>query len=814
LILNNYVELGDIIVTIGRILNNLEKIQEEKGVPNTQQNLIDNNINNSSLGKKREDSSLSGSDKKKTKEVFSLFNESFFAYQKKQKEDTTQQTLISKLERQNKPKETAVSPDKKKGFNLLDFLLPLVGGVALIGAAIPTLIASLFEKVGFAGDAMKVLGKVGLIGGLKLLGKTFLKRFALGALKKIPYVGGLISLFFAYKEFKAGRIIPGLLEIVSGLANFVPFVGPILSIGVDVLKAFLESQGTFAEGGALSNANALGTIKGWASNMGKWIWDNALYIPIVGSLKRFGMAWDAFGSGNWSEGLKQTVYGLISIVPGGGFLIKGYEWLSSFLSASKEEQQAQINEGGVMGTIKGWISQIGTYISDNAMSLPIVGGIKRFGMAWDAFTSGNIGEGFKLLGEGVLAFVGGGPLVNGFNMLAGWLLGGETEDEKSLSPDGSWKDRLKNWIKGKLHKLPAFLRKPLEWFGILDETGAETGDNATVSAPKPTSKNKNGNIPEEESKGFFSKMADSIGSGLESLGSLASDMFSSLKTLGKNAFDAAFKKFSEILPELEKFTSDIFDKFSNQISLILPKIESALIVGVDNLYNMLSSAFDKISPKISEALQGVGSIIVDVFNAAKPTISESLKGIGSIIVDVFNAAKPTISESLKGIGSIIVDVFNAAKPIVSDSFSSYLESLKDIFSGIIPDIKSVMLNAFVKLSEDIINLAGEIPNNKYETLTNNEKGLNSKNDQTEFKNNEAISVAQIIEHASLNQCKYLEALVNIGNLTLKEMKRMNGSSGSASVIPQPIPMMSDGGKNRISLSDNRMGYAGSVYALG
>jgi hypothetical protein len=27
-------------------------------------------------------------------------------------------------------------------------------------------------------------------------------------------------------------------------------------------------------------------------------------------------------------------------------------------------------------------------------------------------------------------------------------------------------------------------------------------------------------------------------------------------------------------------------------------------------------------------------------------------------------------------------------------------------------------------------------------------------------------------------------------------------------------MMSDGGKNRISLSDNRMGYAGSVYALG
>jgi hypothetical protein len=42
------VELGDIIVTIGRILNNLEKIQEERGVPNAQNALVDNNIKNSS----------------------------------------------------------------------------------------------------------------------------------------------------------------------------------------------------------------------------------------------------------------------------------------------------------------------------------------------------------------------------------------------------------------------------------------------------------------------------------------------------------------------------------------------------------------------------------------------------------------------------------------------------------------------------------------------------------------------------------------------------------------------------------------------
>ena len=75
-------ELGDIIVTIGRILNNLEKIQEERGVPNAQNALVDNNIKNSSLGKKKESSSLSSPEKKKLSEVFSLFNQSFFDYQK------------------------------------------------------------------------------------------------------------------------------------------------------------------------------------------------------------------------------------------------------------------------------------------------------------------------------------------------------------------------------------------------------------------------------------------------------------------------------------------------------------------------------------------------------------------------------------------------------------------------------------------------------------------------------------------------------------------------------------------------------------
>ena len=794
-------ELGDIIVTIGRILNNLEKIQEEKGVPNANQNLIDKNINNSSLGKKKETSALSSSDKKKLSEVFSLFNESFFSYQKKQKEDTAQQTLISKVERQNKPKEIKPTQENKKGFNLLDFLLPLVGGVALIGAAIPTLIAALFDKVGFAGDAMKVLGKVGLMGGLKLLAGTFLKRFALTALKRIPYVGGLISLFFAYKEFKAGRIIPGLIEIVSGLANFVPFVGPILSIGVDVLKAFLESKGTFDEGGALGNANAWSSIKGWMSSIGTWIWDNALYIPIVGTFKRLGMAWDAFESGNWKEGLKQTLYGLISIIPGGGFLIKGYEWLSSYLSLSKEEQQVQINEGGVMGTVKGWISSIGQYIAANSLNLPIIGGIQRFGMAWDLFKNGNWSEGFKTFGEGILAFIGGGPLINGFNMISGWLFGNETEDSKSLSPDGSWKDRLKSWIKGKLHKLPAFLRKPLEWFGILDETDSEAGNNAKTSEPKAPSQIKEKG---EENEGFFSKIADSVGSGIKNVADIAGNMFSGLTTLGKDAFDAAFKKFSEILPELQKYTEKIFNDLSNMINTSLPEIKPKISALIDDIYSSLFSAF----------------------NSTKPAIIESISGLLLMIKDTFNSTKPAIIESIGGLLLMIKDTFNSTKPAIIEYFSPYLEQLKNIFSNIISDINLIMVNAMIKLSDNVVKLTDEISNDKYKVFNSSNlldrkkesNVINQQNNETIKNisiNNDSKLISDIITQASYNECKYLEALVNINNQALYELKKINKlPSEQGNVFINKVQPPPQSNISNINLNSNRSGYAESVYALG
>ena len=88
---------------------------------------------------------------------------------------------------------------------------------------------------------VKALGSIGRIGGgsiFKLLGAMF-KNIA----KKIPFIGGLISFKDAYDRFKKGDIAGGLISIGSGIASFFPGIGTAISIGLDVLNAFLDREG-------------------------------------------------------------------------------------------------------------------------------------------------------------------------------------------------------------------------------------------------------------------------------------------------------------------------------------------------------------------------------------------------------------------------------------------------------------------------------------------------------------------------------------------------------------------------------------------
>jgi hypothetical protein len=85
--------LVDIIPALKRVLDNLEKIQDEKGVPKSKE-IVNKNITNSSLNNENT-AELSGREVKKLRSVFTIFSEVFFEYQKKFAVDTKPKTLIS-----------------------------------------------------------------------------------------------------------------------------------------------------------------------------------------------------------------------------------------------------------------------------------------------------------------------------------------------------------------------------------------------------------------------------------------------------------------------------------------------------------------------------------------------------------------------------------------------------------------------------------------------------------------------------------------------------------------------------------------------
>jgi hypothetical protein len=143
---------------------------------------------------------------------------------------------------------------------------------------VPKIIWKFFSNMGFGvGKITQGIGAIAKIGGgsiLKILGAG-LKRIAKG----IPFIGGLISFKDAYDRFKKGDITGGLISIGSGIASFFPGIGTAISIGLDVLNAFLDNK---TEGGKTSKLAAIG-------DMLKSLWDGFVdgvkgFFGIIGDI--------------------------------------------------------------------------------------------------------------------------------------------------------------------------------------------------------------------------------------------------------------------------------------------------------------------------------------------------------------------------------------------------------------------------------------------------------------------------------------------------------------------------------------------------
>lgn len=495
----------NIVPLLEELLGLLQTFNETKGVPEggslSEKNILQ--TGNADPNKKGK-SSLSSDEQKRTMSIATIFAKTFFEMQKKFKsDDTALKTSVQKIT-PNANKIAGGKSDMPKKGSLLGGLLLLLGGAG-------ALIMGLLTEGPFKG-ALKMLSKIGISGGIKMLvggikglietfskfvaspfettkkflGKGFmgriikaLKPFA-KILKKIPIIGNIISIGFAISRFMDNDAVGGVIDVLSaltGLLNLIPggtFIAVPLSIGLDMLNSWLDSK---TEGAENKNTAKMDILKDMAKSVGDWIWKNALWLPVIGGFKRWGMAYDAFNNGDIMEGLKQ-------------------------------------------------------------------------------------------FGLGILSFGGMGPIIMGIETLMGFF--GDKEEKKDLKPSTSWFGKIKEWVQNKLKKLPSFLRKPLEWFGIIDDS-SESEPNMGSSQKIDI-----GQKIVEWFSGLWGKMTPM----LENIGKWFSGLWEKIKEfLGSDFVTGIIENVKNIATSVMSVITNIFDTLKNVINTVIDTIKSFSIFG-------------------------------------------------------------------------------------------------------------------------------------------------------------------------------------------------------------------------------------------
>ena len=779
------------------LLGLLKTINETVGVPQGQ-SIEDKNVlqgNNPSDPNKRVNPRLNSSERTRTTEIASLFARTFFEYQKKKTPDSAIKTSIQKVTGKTgeKIQKGEDKVDEKSSWSWLKILSPLVVG---IGA----LIAGLMTDGPFKG-ALKILARLGLgmverqikliiklARGLmpdKLIGKLFEKL--------IPknFIGNLIK-----------RILPIddiIKMITSGMTGFINSLKGMVG-------APFKALGGMAKGGGIM-AKMLKFLKPLVGVLKR--------IPLLGSIISIGFAISRFGSGDIIGGVIDVLSALSGLLyltgvgaPVAFAIGLGLDLLNAFLDAKTggatgKQQGAKINLLGDMA--KG----IGNFIWKNALWLPVIGGFKRMQMAGEAFASGNIMGGLYQFGVGLLSFVGLSPIVTGIEMLLGF--GEKEESDKSLSPKTGWFSGLKGWIKNKLKDLPYFLRKPLEWFGILDDSDETTGGG----------------------------ISGNMGDGLKKLKEYANKIWGDVTDYAGKVYRGASIVLGKVTGTLSKgfnYAKDAYNSLTNTVKGVASKAWGKVTGTLSKGFNYAKDAYSGLTNTVKGAASNLWGTVTGTlskgFNYAKDAYSGLTNSVGNFFKPLTDAIQPAIDTAKKTINNFFGKVTGWLKNLwpFGDSDKENSEELerraKDYGWNSVEEYKksnwgrneNTIVSDAIKAVKPSKPEVSDTPNTIVSDAIKAVKP--SKPEVSDTPSPSGLPIVQsgnqqsleFLHNIGMKQIKIMDDIKGIATQILKKMDSSMGGRNSNTVVPisQSPPSQNS---STIPMNSNRSDYGASAYSL-
>lgn len=369
-------------------------------------------------------------------------------------------------------------------------LLALAGGITALFSA------ANIDWDGLEGT-MDAIGKYGLMGGLKVFLAPFAKLAGKSFLTKIPVIGGIVSFYFAYEDYKNKEWTGMTLNLISGFLNLVgtfiaPGIANGLAIGVDILNAYLDTQTQGMSGEQKAEAK-----KDILINMGEAIWekiqDYVRYIPVVGSVWLFQDMVKAWDNQDYANAVIFGVRALVNLVPLKGTILNlGLGVMQGFLSEDQRKSDK------VSATAVDFLTQFSEpfekYVSGWIREVPFIGSFFYIGDFIKNWQDGKYGQAIADFGMAILGLI---PGWNMLNPVIGFFRGMFDEEYAQRTASGSlgastWDwigeiaAEMKNWVAGMLYSLVDMLPDWLGW-GVeefLSMTGMERPSGEKRKKPK------------------------------------------------------------------------------------------------------------------------------------------------------------------------------------------------------------------------------------------------------------------------------------------------------------------------------------------
>lgn len=216
-----------------------------------------------------------------------------------------------------------------------------------IDDAIKTTTSLTTKITGFWGNISKIFGPLSKLGQapiVKGVGKLASQVGSKVGLKKIPIIGSLFSLYFAFDRFKKGDGIGGLLELASGATSLIPFAGIPLGLAIDSFLFIrdLKRPQSIDE----AKGGAVGTIKKFGTDVLK-------SIPGIGTIIHFQDAMKLWNTDKIGS-LKHIALIMGSIIPGANLVL---DPILSFIESFVK------NKGGIGGAAKNIMGNVAEAIT-------------------------------------------------------------------------------------------------------------------------------------------------------------------------------------------------------------------------------------------------------------------------------------------------------------------------------------------------------------------------------------------------------------------------------------------------------------------